>query len=313
MWWRWHWKKYGGRRAVKIFLDSAAGIEKWRGVLALWGGAFASLLFFGTPLGDVVMSTWHLLPWWTVPVFLLASLAVLFVRGLIKANYEEFQELEKKRDGLRGETQQPLALPNEELRQQCCSLSAELSELIEEWQEGVDEILDASGMLAQVSYEMEGDPDRSLEIARQGSWLMRQYSEQFGSKTIKLSDELAQHRCINPEIRKRLESPEKPQDVRYIAQRLKLICNTSDFSSQEHRRQRIEEWRSAIRDFDFSAGRFTSTETYSQMRPHLDPDIKRKFEHPGMIILGNATRGEHAHSYMLSDEIARIEKEWGLV
>lgn len=82
---------------------------------------------------------------------------------------------------------------------------------------------------------------------------------------------------------------------------------------QDHRRQRIEEWRSVIRNFDFDAERFTSTDAYSQMRPHLQPDVRRKLEHPGMVIVGNATRGEHAHRYMLLDEIARVEKEWGLV
>jgi hypothetical protein len=82
---------------------------------------------------------------------------------------------------------------------------------------------------------------------------------------------------------------------------------------QDHRRLRIEEWRSLIRNFDFDAERFSSTDAYSQMRPHLQRDVKRKLEHPGMFIAGNATRGEHAHRYMLLDEIARIEKEWGLV
>jgi hypothetical protein len=96
--WRWHWKKYGGLRMGKILLDSAASIDKWRSVLFLWGGAFLGLLFISTPLGDAVMSTWHLLPSWTVPVFLLVSLAILFVRGLVKANYEEFRRVEGERD-----------------------------------------------------------------------------------------------------------------------------------------------------------------------------------------------------------------------
>ncbi len=68
-----------------------------------------------------------------------------------------------------------------------------------------------------------------------------------------------------------------------------------------------------IRNFDFDVERFTSADTYSQMRPHLQPDVKRKLEHPEMIIFGNATRGENAHRYMLLDEVAKIEKEWGLV
>src|SRR5215212_10560973 len=92
--WRFHWQKYGGRRSWRILIDSATSIEKGRGVVALWGGAFFGLLFLGTPLGDWVMSTWQILPWWVVPVFLLASVVFLFVRGLVKANYEDIQEIE---------------------------------------------------------------------------------------------------------------------------------------------------------------------------------------------------------------------------
>jgi hypothetical protein len=95
--WRWHWKKYGGRRMGKILLDSAASIDKWRSVLVLWGGAFLGLLFISTPLGDAVMNTWHLLPSWSVPVFLLVSLVILFVRGLVKANYDKFTEVEDRK------------------------------------------------------------------------------------------------------------------------------------------------------------------------------------------------------------------------
>ena len=231
--WRYHWKKYGGRRAGKILLDSAASIEKWRGVLVLWGGTFGVLLFFGTPLGDAVMSTWYLLPWWTVPVFLSASLVALFVRGLIKANYEEFQKLEKERNDLREEAQQQIAPPNEDLRQRSCELSAELFAFYERWWEGKDRALQPGEAVASVYYEVGGDSERSLEAARHDSWLMKEYRKQFGSKVMRLSDELAQQRCITPETRNKFENPEKPQDIEYIAQRLDALCNSPDFDPQE--------------------------------------------------------------------------------
>lgn len=84
-------------------------------------------------------------------------------------------------------------------------------------------------------------------------------------------------------------------------------------NAQDRRRQRIEDWRAAIRGFDFDSKSFTDTDTYSEMRPHLQPGIRRKLEHPGMIIFGNPTRSEHAPRYILLDEVARIEKEWKLV
>ena len=44
------------------------------------------------------MSAWQLLPSWVWPAFVLASVAFLFVRGLVKANYEAFLEVEQERD-----------------------------------------------------------------------------------------------------------------------------------------------------------------------------------------------------------------------
>lgn len=133
------------------------------------------------------------------------------------------------------EAQEQLAPVNEDLRKRCCELSAELFEFYGRWRDNKDEVLQSGGLIARVQYEIDGDPDRLLEAARQDSWLMKEYSEQFASKVLKLSDELAQHRCITPETRKSMESPEKPQDVQYIAQRLAAICNRSEFDPQNLR------------------------------------------------------------------------------
>jgi hypothetical protein len=134
------------------------------------------------------------------------------------------------------ETQEQFAPPNEDLRERCCKLSAELSELIERWQNAVDAALQL-GMIAQAQREGIGDPDGSLEIRSHDIWLVKEYGEKFGGKVLRLSDDLAQHGCITPETRKRLESPEKPQDVQYIAHRLKVICNNSNFDPQENSAQ----------------------------------------------------------------------------
>lgn len=311
----------------KILLDSAASIEKWQGVLVLWGGVFFALLFVSTPLADTVVSTLQLLPWWTVPVFLLASLAFLFVRGLLKANYEEFRKIEHERDELKTEyeaiTQQPLAPVNEDLRQRCCRLSAKLSELIGRWRNAVEGALQP-GMMASVRREIDGDPDGSLEIKSHDNWLMEEYDEQFSDKVLRLSDELAWHRCITPETRKGLESPESPKDVRHIAQRLKLICDEPDSSSQEYRRDLIKSWREAIESYDHAEGNIRDTATYSAMRPHLKQEIRERLENPRELHVeiddrsGEdrlAVRGQSPSSVknLLLDEVTRLEQEWGLV
>lgn len=115
----------------------------------------------------------------------------------------------------------------EDLRQRSCKLSAELSELIGRWRNAVEGTLQP-GMMASVRREADGDPDGSLEIKSHDNWLMEEYDEQFSDKVLRLSDELAWHRCITPETRKKLESPESPKDVRYIARRLKVICDDSE-------------------------------------------------------------------------------------
>jgi hypothetical protein len=99
--WRFHWERYGGRRAGRIFLDSAAGVEKWRAVA--WGIILLILWLLGPPVEALAVSVSQLLPGWVVPVFLLASVLFLFVRGLLKENYENFQEEEQKREQVEAE------------------------------------------------------------------------------------------------------------------------------------------------------------------------------------------------------------------
>ena len=84
---------------------------------------------------------------------------------------------------------------------------------------------------------------------------------------------------------------------------------------QDQRRKRIEDWRTAIRTFDFSANKFASTDTYSEMKPHLQPDVVRAFEFPFVVEIEafSRIRGGSRPKYTLLDEVGRIEKEWGLV
>ena len=91
----------------------------------------------------------------------------------------------------------------------------------------------------------------------------------------------------------------------------------SDSANKEHaqnrqeRRQRIDEWRSVIHDFD--TDRFAGTDTYSQMKPHLRPEVIKMLEAPRTFPVGNEARGDTAYRYTLLDEVARIEQEWGVI
>jgi hypothetical protein len=89
--------------------------------------------------------------------------------------------------------------------------------------------------------------------------------------------------------------------------------NNEYTQNRQERQRRIDAWRSVIRDFDFEADRFASTDTYSQMKPYLRPEVIKMFEEPRTLHVGNEARGDTAYKYTLLDEVARIEKEWGLI
>jgi hypothetical protein len=78
---------------------------------------------------------------------------------------------------------------------------------------------------------------------------------------------------------------------------------------QDEHRKRIEHWRSVINSFDFDKERFAATDTYSQLRPHLQPEVIEMFEAQRTVHVGNEARGDTAYKYTLLDEVARIENE----
>ena len=85
-------------RIGKIFVESVFGAEKWTGLL--WGIFILAFACLTRPVQDYLMTTWEGLPVWAVPVFVMASVVVLFVRGLLKENFEKFREIEQERDAL---------------------------------------------------------------------------------------------------------------------------------------------------------------------------------------------------------------------
>ena len=81
----------------------------------------------------------------------------------------------------------------------------------------------------------------------------------------------------------------------------------------ERRQYLITTGRWDFQNHDFDSQWLGDTASYSALRPHLRPEIREKIEKPRTIYVSNEGRGNNVKRQMLLDEIARIDKEWGLV
>ena len=108
-------------------------------------------------------------------------------------------------------------------------------------------------------------------------------------------------------------SPAASSEIAQLQEQVEQLTAERDALRDEKRQARITEWRFIIQDFDFATDTFASTGTYSQMKPHLRSEVIEMFETPRGIHVGNEARGDLAYGYTLLDEVARIEKEWGLI
>jgi hypothetical protein len=83
--------------------------------------------------------------------------------------------------------------------------------------------------------------------------------------------------------------------------------------AEERLRERIEKWKSVIPEYDLDdtddRRRFLRTDTYSQMKQYLPPEVIEMFEAQRTLHVGNEARGETAYHYTLLEEVARIENE----
>lgn len=81
----------------------------------------------------------------------------------------------------------------------------------------------------------------------------------------------------------------------------------------KYRRETIARWRRAIESFDFERSNFGNTSAYAEMRPHMTRDIIDKFEaQRTFFVPPDGGRGDQLFKQWASDEVARIEREWGL-
>src|SRR5687767_10846727 len=84
-------------------------------------------------------------------------------------------------------------------------------------------------------------------------------------------------------------------------------------SKLQYRRDLVKTWREAAGLALRDGGDFRGTAAYSSLRPHLDPQLRALVEDPYHLLAGGNARPGDAKHHMILDDIARIEKEWGLL
>lgn len=77
-----------------------------------------------------------------------------------------------------------------------------------------------------------------------------------------------------------------------------------------YRRVKIKEWRSEVQRWEWSE--LAGSAAYSEMRQHIRPEVVRDVENDRLMIVPGG-RGGDPRTHILLDEIARIERQWGLI
>lgn len=81
----------------------------------------------------------------------------------------------------------------------------------------------------------------------------------------------------------------------------------------DYRKALIKQWRNDFEVFDYDSHRLGDSATYSSLRPHLRTAVRDAIEKPRTAYVPNEGRDGSVKKQMLLDEIARLEKKWGLV
>jgi hypothetical protein len=83
----------------------------------------------------------------------------------------------------------------------------------------------------------------------------------------------------------------------------------------ESRREQITAWRTAVDRDDFRYQLFAQGNVYATLRPHLPGDLRQTIDQwrsPG-IVTSLARMGRDPIQVRLLEEIAKVERKWGLV
>jgi hypothetical protein len=342
---RFYWKLL--RRTPLLLWESA---RKWDTVAGI-----ATLCLLG--LG--VKVDW--MPWWLVFVPIL----LLFLYGLLNANYEAFRDIEQSRDALK-ETNEAVEKRLKALREQlttsldeqiertrhltaqlsspavsqldneerlCLHLADELEQEHERYENDEQKIASwAAGFSG--SGASDDDFDRQVARAQDENFMetLNKYDRDLKGRLLALYDTLEPQGWFADGDRSRIENLDDPHQMRDLAKRLRGVCGKLSRDSgtlrEGERRKLIEKWRAEIRDFDFDrfkrsnvklygiASPFIRTDAYSEMRPHLPPGVRQRLESDIPIEAAFPSprkQGSMGDRRVLLDEVARLEKEWGLI
>jgi hypothetical protein len=84
---------------------------------------------------------------------------------------------------------------------------------------------------------------------------------------------------------------------------------------REARRERIAAWRAAVDRDDFEPRQFAGSDAYATLRAYLPEDLRQEIDgwrNPTMFV-APPRAGRYPIQGRLLQEIARIERKWGLI
>ncbi len=80
-----------------------------------------------------------------------------------------------------------------------------------------------------------------------------------------------------------------------------------------YRRELIKTWRNELEDYNYVGGEVRASSTYAAIRPHLQQQVRERLENRERFTFDSRGGDTFVIKNILLDEVARIEKEWGLV
>jgi hypothetical protein len=97
-------------------------------------------------------------------------------------------------------------------------------------------------------------------------------------------------------------------------QLIQYICQSSQQRDQA-RREQLAAWCAAVDRDDFNSTQFAHSNTYATLRGHLPEELQQEIDswrNPRKVevVVGE---GRHPIQSRLLKEIARVEREWGLI
>jgi hypothetical protein len=102
--------------------------------------------------------------------------------------------------------------------------------------------------------------------------------------------------------------------VSWVQRRLQNITQSGQLKAQA-RRERIAAWRAAVDRDDFDHLQFAHSNAYATLRDYLPEDLQQEIDRWGnpMTFVVRPRDGRDSRQARLLQEIAKVEKQWGLI